>query len=120
MNDLQDRIETARARTLRWLDTMQAPDGVLRISAAHDERSWPGMLLPGTYNGVMCRHLLDGQTTDTGTLVAWLLSHRRPDGVFRILGTSISMSRTTRSALSRRSIRRRCPIWLSPCPGSIP
>jgi hypothetical protein len=89
MDDLQDRIETARARTLGWLDTMQArgePAGVLRISAAHDERRWPGMMLPGTYNGVICRHLLDAPATDPAALVAWLLRHRRADGVFRIPG----------------------------------
>jgi hypothetical protein len=88
-NDLQDRIDEARGRTLRWLDTMQAngePEGVLRISAAHDERRWPGMKLPGTYNGVMCRHLLNAPATDAATLVEWLLRHRRPDGVFRIPG----------------------------------
>jgi hypothetical protein len=87
--DLQDRIEVARRRTLRWLDAMQAdgePAGVLRISAAHDERRWPGMTLPGTYNGVMCRHLLDDPIADFEPLVAWLLRHRRPDGVFRIPG----------------------------------
>jgi hypothetical protein len=86
---LQDRIDNARARTLGWLDAMQAQGeaaGVMRISAAHDERRWPGMKLPGTYNGVMCRHLLDVEATDPNTLVAWLLHHRRPDGVFRIPG----------------------------------
>ncbi len=60
---LQAQIERARTRTLAWLDAMQAPglpDGVTRISAAHDPVRWPGMLLPGTYNGVMCRYLLDG------------------------------------------------------------
>jgi hypothetical protein len=69
---------------------MQAPgepSGVLRISAAHDPRRWPGMLLPGTYNGVMCRHLLDAAPTpDAAPLIAWLLLHRRDDGVFRIPG----------------------------------
>jgi hypothetical protein len=87
--DLQERIDRARMRTLRWLDAMQVrsePQGVLRISAAHDEGRWPGMTLPGTYNGVLCRHLLDAATGDAATLVAWLLRHRRPDGVFRIPG----------------------------------
>jgi hypothetical protein len=44
------------------------------------------MTLPGTYNGVMCRHLLDAAPTDSGPLIEWLLRHRRPDGVFRIPG----------------------------------
>jgi hypothetical protein len=83
-----DRIEAARVRTLRWLDGMQAcgqPAGVMRISAVHDVARWPGMLLPGTYNGVMCRHLLDDDVASFG-VVDWLLRHRRPDGIFRIPG----------------------------------
>jgi hypothetical protein len=87
--NLRDRIDEAGARTRHWLDAMQAPGqpaGVRRISAAHDERRWPGMLLPGTYNAVMCRHLLDAPPEDPDTLVAWLHGHRRPDGVFRIPG----------------------------------
>jgi hypothetical protein len=86
---LQDSIDAARTRTLLWLAAMQAPEepaGVLRISIAHDERRWPGMLLPGTYNGVMCRHLLDAPAEAPDTLVAWLLRHRQPGGVFRIPG----------------------------------
>ena len=86
----RERIAQARTRTLAWLDTMQAPampDGVLRVSAAHDEERWPGMLLPGTYNGVMCRHLLDAGCAGTpSALAAWLLGHRRADGIFRIPG----------------------------------
>ena len=58
----------------------EEPAGVLRISIAHDERRWPGMLLPGTYNGVMCRHLLDAPAEAPDTLVAWLLRHRQPGG----------------------------------------
>jgi hypothetical protein len=86
---LQDRIDEARARTLHWLDAMQVqgePAGVLRISAAHDAQRWPGMMLPGTYNGTMCRHLLGAAPDDADKLVAWLLRHRRADGVFRIEG----------------------------------
>lgn len=89
----RDRITEARSRTLRWLETMQAPGqprGVLRISAVHDPARWPGVLLYGTYNGLMCRHLLDGladlTSKDREALVAWLESHRRPDGVFRVPG----------------------------------
>lgn len=85
-----DRIEAARERTLRWLDSLQveeAPTGVSRISVAHDPAAWPGVLLPGTYNAVMCRALLDGLGgIDRAALTRWLLSHRRADGVFRIPG----------------------------------
>lgn len=91
---LRARIEAARARTVEWLAAMRAsghPAGVLRISAAHDESLWPGVLLPGTYNGVMCADLIDAlpaigvaNTAAAASLVAWLESFRRPDGVFRI------------------------------------
>jgi hypothetical protein len=91
--DLQDAIEAARQRSLRWLDSLQAPRqplGVTRISEAHDPVAWPGMLLPGTYNAVMARDLLGGLVTWAPTereaLAAWLLQHRRADGIFRIPG----------------------------------
>lgn len=87
---LAERIEAARRRTLAWLDAMQAPGqprGVSRISAAHDPAAWPGVLLPGTYNAVMCRALLGGlDDIDRGALIAWLEGHRLPDGRFRIPG----------------------------------
>jgi hypothetical protein len=87
---LQGRIVAARAATLAWLDAMQAvglPRGVTRISAAQDVAAWPGMLLPGTYNGVLCRWLLDAlDDVDAAALIAWLESHRRGDGVFRMPG----------------------------------
>ena len=59
---IEARIEAARRRTLGWLDAMQAPGlprGVGRISAAHDPAAWPGVLLPGTYNAVLCRALFN-------------------------------------------------------------
>jgi len=87
---LQTRIAAARAATLAWLDTMEAeglPRGVMRASAAHDPAAWPGILLPGTYNGLLCRHLLDGMDDIAAApLIAWLESHRRADGVFRVPG----------------------------------
>jgi hypothetical protein len=90
---IQSGISSARLRSLQWLDRMQAPgqpDGVSRISAAQDAVRWPGMLLPGTYNAVMARELLgdlSGWTVDRRqALAAWLESHRRADGVFRIPG----------------------------------
>jgi hypothetical protein len=87
---LAARIEAARLRSLAWLDSIQAPGlprGVARISAAHDASAWPGVLLPGTYNAVMCRALLGGLAgIERGRLIDWLESHRLPDGRFRIPG----------------------------------
>jgi hypothetical protein len=90
---LPARIEAARQATLSWLGAMQAagqPRGVMRISAAHDAALWPGMLLPGTYNGVMCLDLLGGLAAftpaDRAALADWLETHRLPDGRFRIQG----------------------------------
>lgn len=90
---LADRINAARARTLDWLAALQAegaPRGVMRISAAHDPRTWPGMLLPGTYNGIMCLDLLGGlgafSAAERGALADWLEAQRLPDGRFRIAG----------------------------------
>jgi hypothetical protein len=90
---LQARICQAREHSLAWLAAMQAegyPAGVLRISGAHDPVRWPGMLLPGTYNGTMARALL-GDLEPAGSLarlalVQWLLGQRRSDGVFRVQG----------------------------------
>lgn len=91
--ELQMRIDAARARTVHWLDTMQAhglPRGASRISAAHDVARWPGVLLPGTYNAVMARALLgtlDAWTdSERNALAAWIAAHRRADGVFRVPG----------------------------------
>jgi hypothetical protein len=90
---LQAQIIDARQRSLAWYASLQAdgqPDGVMRISAAHDAVRWPGMLLPGTYNGVMGMALLGGLgalgADQRHALADWLLAHRRPDGVFRIPG----------------------------------
>lgn len=86
-------IDNARQGTLSWLGAMQAPDqprGVMRISAAHDAKAWPGMLLPGSYNGVMCLDLLGGldgwSADDRAALVAWFEGHRLQDGRFRVPG----------------------------------
>ncbi len=87
------RIEEARLRTLGWLATMQVPDaprGVMRISGHHDAARWPGMLLPGSYNGVMALDLLGGledyAPSEKAALVAWFERARLPDGRFRIAG----------------------------------
>ena len=93
LDRLADGIDAARSRTMGWLDTMQAvalPRGVMRISALHDQTIWPGMLLPGTYNGIMCRDLLGGldgwQSDERTALMQWLEAHRLPDGRFRVPG----------------------------------
>jgi len=90
---VQAAIASARTRTLNWLTSMQAegqPAGVLRVSAAHDPVRWPGMLLPGTYNGTLARALLGDlsplESPQARTLVTWLLAQRHADGVFRIQG----------------------------------
>jgi hypothetical protein len=87
---LRARIEATRERSLRYFDTLQAPfcpRGVSRISPAHDVDTWPGMLLPGTYNTLMCRDLLDSMDgVDRAGTAAWMLTHRSADGVFRIPG----------------------------------
>jgi hypothetical protein len=86
-------IGNARAATLDWLKAMQAdgkPKGCMRISAMHDADRWPGVLLPGTYNGIMCLDLLGGLTdwsaAERAALVTWLEASRLPDGRFRIEG----------------------------------
>jgi hypothetical protein len=86
-------IEAAREATLAWLASMQAdgaPRGVMRISGRHDAVVWPGVLLAGTYNGIMALDLLgglDGWSSDERlALVRWLEAHRLPDGRFRMPG----------------------------------
>ena len=91
--DLGLQIEAARQNSLRWLSAMQAaglPRGVCRISAHHDADVWPGVLLPGTYNAVMCLDLIGGlegwSQTERSSLVNWLESYRRAEGIFRVPG----------------------------------
>ena len=98
VNKVQDSvIQTAILSTIEraqtWLWSMQEagkPKGVLKISAAQDSAIWPGMLLPGSYNGLQALHLIGGLDTLTDTerdsLAGWFLQSRRPDGVFRIEG----------------------------------
>jgi hypothetical protein len=88
---LAQRIDGARLRSLDWLALMQDrehPRGVMRISAAHDTARWPGMLLPGTYNGLMCLDLLGGLDSFTATertaVSQWLEQFRLADGRFRV------------------------------------
>lgn len=86
-------IDAGRRATLGWLASMQAPGmpkGCMRISAAHDPGRWPGVLLPGSYNGVMCIDLLGGlegwRQDERAELAAWFEESRLPDGRFRIEG----------------------------------
>ncbi len=86
-------IEAARRRSLDWLAGQQmpgAPKGCLRISPHHDASRWPGVLLPGTYNGILCLDLLDGLAPwsegERNALADWLERSRLPDGRFRIAG----------------------------------
>jgi hypothetical protein len=93
MDRLAAGIEEARARTINWLGAIQThglPRGVMRISAAQNSEAWPGMLLPGTYNGILCLDLLGGLQDWTDAeriaLVQWLEARRQPDGCFRMQG----------------------------------
>lgn len=86
-------ISSARLKTLAWLDSLGVaglPKGVTRISAAHNPDQWPGVLLPGTYNAIMCRALLNGfegwTVKDKSDTVAWLETSRLQDGRFRLAG----------------------------------
>ncbi len=90
---LAARVEAARTRTLTWLATMQAvraPRGVARISPAHDQVRWPGMLLPGSYNAILCTALIGGlddvSAAERAALIDWFERARLPDGRFRITG----------------------------------
>jgi hypothetical protein len=85
------KIETARGRTANWLSSLQArghPSGVLRISAHHDADRHPDILLPGTYNGLMCLALIgaldDWPRLDRRSLITWLETFRLVDGRFRM------------------------------------
>ncbi|MCZ8099648.1 MAG: hypothetical protein O9972_17235, partial [Burkholderiales bacterium] len=90
---IQASIEAARQRTIGFLEGLQAPGlprGVMRISHAHDPARWPGVLLPGSYNGVMALDLIGGldgyRAGERAELADWLHHSRRPDGIFRIAG----------------------------------
>ena len=89
--ELQTRVDEARVATLDWFSTMAmpgAPAGVMRISAAHDPKVWPDILLPGTYNGILCLDLIEGlqrlRNADRTRLADWIESYRLEDGRFRM------------------------------------
>ena len=90
---LQKNIDDVLDRARSWLWSMQDPNqprGVLKISPAHDSQIWPGMLLPGSYNGLQALHLIGGlddlSSSERDHLVNWLLQSRKPDGTFHISG----------------------------------
>ena len=90
---IQDAIVTMIGHTKAWLWSMQEagkPKGVLKISAAQDSAIWPGMLLPGSYNGLQALHLIGGLDSLTSSerdhLADWFMQSRRPNGTFRIEG----------------------------------
>lgn len=87
----QAPVAAALGRVTAWLDTMQAPGhptGVSRFSARHDPAAWPGVLLPATYNSVLCRTLLtppdQAVAIDHPAVIKFLTGFVRADGTFRI------------------------------------
>ena len=90
------QIDAAAARSLVWLDARSLPaqadrpEGAMAFSAAQDIAQWPGMLLPGTYNGVMCRRLLGGLSDwpeeRKAALAQWLKGFEHASGAFRLPG----------------------------------
>lgn len=98
--DLQSRIDTAAQRSLNWLAEREvghkAPAGVMAFDPQHDTAAWPGMLLPGTYNGVMCKHLLGGlsgqPTAEQLALADWIGGFAGLNGAFRIPGMDATNS----------------------------
>lgn len=91
---LQARIDAARQATLAWLDGMGgiagAPADALRMDPDHDPADWPGMSLPATYNGTLCRWLLGGLDDwapgRKRALASWVEGFRTRTGAFRIPG----------------------------------
>lgn len=91
---LQGEIDAARKRTLGWFDGLapveDCPPGVMRIDAALDAALWPGMLIPGTYNGILCLNLLDGlqgwSVEQRRDMENWFYGFRQADGAFRLPG----------------------------------
>jgi hypothetical protein len=90
---LQDDIVKTLERATAWLWSMQEPGcprGVLKISAAQDSTVWPGMRLPGSYNGLQALHLIGGlddmRDSERDSLAAWFKQSRQADGVFTIEG----------------------------------
>lgn len=93
---LQTRVASARERSLAFLDTLQVsghPVGVSRVSVQHDAERWPQMLLPGTYDSIMCRDLLDALPANWSAAGEWLLGHQQPDGAFLLPGHDWSQCR---------------------------
>lgn len=84
---IQTRIHHAREKTLNWFRKLRVeghPNGVCRSADCHDIERWPGMVLPATYNALMCRALLNALPEDRTSLAAWLLQFRDSTGIFRV------------------------------------
>ena len=88
------RIDEAAASSLAWLDAQAGfvadqPDA-MRLDAAHDPEASPGMLLPATYNGILCRSLLGGldgwDAQRRRRLAGWIRGFQAPTGAFRVPG----------------------------------
>ncbi len=80
---LQARVAESLDRATDWLTGLAAGDGAYRMSAAHDPNAYPGTLLVGTYDVVLCLGLLNAiERVDTKTTARFLLRHRLPDGRF--------------------------------------
>lgn len=99
---LKARIDDAARRSLDWLSARErqldgvAPAGAMAFSAGHDPERWPGMLLPGTYNGVMCRDLLGGlqarPEAERRALADWIRGFRDASGAFALPGMTAANS----------------------------
>lgn len=86
---LQSQILELKEKTLQWLKSMQVDgqiEGVLKVSALHDVKQWPQMLLSGTYDGGMLRALLGGELNEPKKLAHWLIGHQQEDGYFLLPG----------------------------------
>ncbi|RYH07351.1 hypothetical protein [Tropicimonas sp. IMCC6043] len=94
--ELQARIDAAARSSLDWLTAREqargagTPAGAMAFSPDHDVSRWPGMMLPGTYNGVICRHLLGGlddrDAAEKRALADWIAGFATETGAFRIPG----------------------------------
>ncbi|WP_319529810.1 hypothetical protein [uncultured Cohaesibacter sp.] len=91
---LQSQIDQAAGRSIAFLHSLAGvdgqPEGVMRISTELDLGRWPGMLLPGSYNGIMALDLLGGLADwpedRRKALCHWFLRQRQSDGIFQIPG----------------------------------
>lgn len=93
LNSIQTQIKKARRQTLKWIQSMQIDfDGVplWRESEICDPAQWPGMVLPGTYNIVLCSRLIEGETAfskvQSDNVQQWINHQRYQNGSFWLKG----------------------------------